>query len=1085
MWKKWMALTMLAVASAGTAAEALWDGALDRLSLREGAKLKEVSVKSEDGTLVINALSEGDSVTYVCLQIPTTPCFVTGKRLSLEAWSDTPKETIGFYVRALTADNRKVLSFQKWDVLTDRPEVFVLTPGTNGRLRWESTEVQAPDGEITKLWIYIGARGNGKKMNLRIRDLKWIDDPLAEFRAQPGRDLAGSTNGQAFERNGVIAAEAAAGTGTVTYFDFQLPIEPVSVEGKQLNFTAWSKTPDLTKALYVRGYNAAGECILSYKSWNGLLAAEPKEFRLAIGQNASGLVWEPEMVKDTADKKLTQLRFYIGTRGNRGQVFSAEFSKISVGGVTPGVVLSAAGFEKLGVGARSAEIRSLIAGEDAAGKRFILCRPQDHGERGYLLFTELDSGRTFQYFNPDAVRQGDNFGSVLTRNGKFYYDQAGGHVLCFDVNTRKTEYLGRPDTQTQHFMVYTEGPDGRVWMGGYPHASVTAYDPRSGKFRNYGSMDPREKYLYQIAVDRNGWVYSGVGSARANILALDPESGKITQLLPEEKRGLGYGRVVAGQDGYVYADYRDFRVQLLDGKIVAENVACPAPAAIKAPKYGGSIRAFSDGSRVLSYDLYQKKAVIREADGRMRTFPFSYLSGGLQFTSIARGPNGKIYGSTCHPMHFVELDPANGEIIDHGPHPIVLGGNFCNMVAGGGKLYACEYAGGRLWEYDPAQPIRMRGGALPSFGPTPEELAVSGKAEKGHFSALSAPRILFANGHTDGAVFTLPVRATKAGKAYLNVLLFEHAQYGTVTVAFQGKSEERNVQNLADRPSKMLTLGPFELQPGDYEVTFTVRANRGGKPWFGLVGMELADAPREGNAAPKEANPRILGRWSDLVTRPRAIAVHSDGRHVIIAGYANYGLTGGGFGIHDLKTGENREIKDWLPGHSCIAFRVLPDGDLIGGTSINAPGGGHIRATEAALFRLDWKSGKVKRSVPLPGATNVISVELWKGKLVAVTSDGQLLTVHPETLEIMRREQIGNYGSVPRNALQKSDDNRLFVLLSNHILELDPVSGAAVPIAGNSAAITAGGACIDGALYFGCWTNFGKYRYPETAPGQK
>ena len=331
MWKKWMALTMLAAAAAGTAAEALWDGALDRLSLREGAKLKEVSVKAEDGTLVINAVSEGDSVTYVCLQIPVAPCFAAGKRLSLEAWSDTPKETIGFYVRALTADNRKVLSYQKWNVLTNQPEVFVLTPGVSGRLRWETDEVKAPDGEIAKLWIYIGARGNGKKMNLHIRDLKWIDDPLAEFRAQRGRELAGSTNGQALERDGVIAAEATAGADTVTYFDFRLPMEPVSVEGKQLNFTAWSKTPALTKALYVRGYNAAGECILSYKSWNGLLAATPKAFRLAIGNSSDGLVWEPEMVKETADKKLTQLHFYIGTRGNRGQVFSAEFSKISVG----------------------------------------------------------------------------------------------------------------------------------------------------------------------------------------------------------------------------------------------------------------------------------------------------------------------------------------------------------------------------------------------------------------------------------------------------------------------------------------------------------------------------------------------------------------------------------------------------------------------------------------------------------------------------------------------------------------------------------------------------------------------------------
>ncbi len=748
---------------------------------------------------------------------------------------------------------------------------------------------------------------------------------------------------------------------------------------------------------------------------------------------------------------------------------------------------SAAGFKKLGVGARSAEIRSLIAARDARGKRFVLTRPQDHGARGYLLLTEVDSGKTTQYFNPESVRQGDNFGSILTSKGKFMYDQAGGHVLSFDVNSRETVYLGRPDPQNQHFMVYTEAPDGKVYLGGYPRASVTAYDPATGKFRNYGRMDDKEQYLHSIATDKNGFVYCGIGSARANIVALDPVSGKVIPLLPEAERKLGYGNVVAGDDGYVYARFGNYSVKLLDGKVVAENIAArPTPRNLLAPKYGGRLTSWDDGSRVMGCDLYRKELKIREADGKLRVLPFDYVSGGLEFTSIAAGPKGRIYGSTCHPMHFVELDSATGKITDHGPNPIVLGGNFCNMASSDQKVYACEYAGGRLWQYDPTRPIRFGTGMLTPFGATPEELAADGEAQNGHFSPLNSPPILFCNGKGDDAKFTLRLPVKTAGKYYLNVQFYEHANYGTVTLDFQGKSLRQNLQNLVDRPGAMQNLGPFELKPGNYPVVISVKANKNTKPWCGIVGAELSLEKRQGGSVEKSSdNPQILGRWQDLVTRPRAINIHPDGKHVVIAGFANYGLTGGGFGVHNLATGENRSIADWLPGQSCIAFRFLPNGDIVGGTSNEAPGGGYRKADEAAIFRVDWQTGKLVKAVPTPGSSNVVSVELWKGSLFAVTSDGVLYRLNPETLEILDRYSVAGGGTPPRNAFQKSADDRLFLLQANCIQEFNPATLKPVAVGLPASPITAGGACVNGKLYFACWTNYGEYQYPAKAPGVK
>ncbi len=696
-----------------------------------------------------------------------------------------------------------------------------------------------------------------------------------------------------------------------------------------------------------------------------------------------------------------------------------------------------------------------------------------------MLYTDVDSGETKQYFNPKEVRQGDNFGSILSSKGKFYYDHSGAHVLEFDVNSRETRYLGKPDPAAVHYMVYTEAPDGKIYLGSYPNAGVTQYDPVTGKFRVYGSLDQTEKYTQELATDKNGFVYAGIGTARANIVALNPATGEMTQILPEAKRKLGSGSVVSGDDGFAYGRFGGFQVKMLDGKIVEENVKIPPPRAIKAAKYGHRLYDFGDGSRVTGIDLYRKEMLIREKDGKVRTLKFDYVSGGLAFTSLAMGPAGKFYSSTSHPMHFSELDTRTGKITDHGPHPIVSGGNFCNMAASADKVYLCEYAGGRLWVYDPKLPYRSHGSGLARFGATPHEMAMSGSFKGGTVSALSSPPVLFCNGGGDGAEFRFPLAVDTDGDYYLNCQLYEHANYGRIKLDFQGKELKRNLQNLVDRPSPMIAMGPFSLKKGKYDAVFTVDANKGGRAWLGIAALALEKTARQDATEEKiKDNPLILGRWQDLVTRPRAVNIHPDGKHVVIAGYANYGLNGGGFGIHDIATGKNSEISGWMPGESCIAFRFLPNGDIVGGTSNDAPGGGYKQMDQASLFRLDWKTQKVTKKLPLPGVTNVVSVEVWNGKMFAVASNGEYLVLNPDTFEVITRSNVAEFGTPPRNAFQKSEDGRLWLLQQNGIQEVDPVTFAVKPVTRGAFGITAGGGCFDNTLYFGCDREFARYKLP-------
>ncbi len=325
---KKIALLLSAFVSAAAlyGAEALWDGNLGKVSLREGAKLKEVSVKTdENGLLDVNAKSEGDSVTYVCIQVDVTPFKLDGKLLSLKAWTDTPKETTGFYVRALSANNRKVMSYMSWNFLSDKAQTINLIPGVRvGGLAWEANEVNAPiDTEIAKLWIYIGTRGDGKAMNLHVGDFQLVAPRLKS-----------DGPGSATLEDGVITAQAKMPADTkenaVTYFRFETPFAG-DITGKSLKLTASTGTPKENGAFYVRGYNAANECILSFMSWNNQLKDTPREFVLTPGKNSSGLTWEAGMVKAGAKPELAKLEFYLGTRGNAGKEINGKIEKISLG----------------------------------------------------------------------------------------------------------------------------------------------------------------------------------------------------------------------------------------------------------------------------------------------------------------------------------------------------------------------------------------------------------------------------------------------------------------------------------------------------------------------------------------------------------------------------------------------------------------------------------------------------------------------------------------------------------------------------------------------------------------------------------
>jgi len=234
---------------------------------------------------------------------------------------------------------------------------------------------------------------------------------------------------------------------------------------------------------------------------------------------------------------------------------------------------------------------------------------------------------------------------------------------------------------------------------------------------------------------------------------------------------------------------------------------------------------------------------------------------------------------------------------------------------------------------------------------------------------------------------------------------------------------------------------------------------------------------------PPEQNPEVLARWKGDITRPRTVLVHPDERHVLMAGFAGYGLVGGGIGIYDLETGEEALLTsadDLLPGHSCITLKALPDGDAVGGTSISAPGGGHPTAEEAELFILDWDTREIAfRMAPVPGDRNIISIYVLDDGLVyGLSGNSTFFVFDPEKRSVIHSESFAAFGGVPRHALQKGADGYLYAIMRNAIVRITPGSFEHVKLADTPSAATAGGASLRGRLYYASGPRVWSYEMP-------
>ena len=474
--------------------------------------------------------------------------------------------------------------------------------------------------------------------------------------------------------------------------------------------------------------------------------------------------------------------------------------------------------------------------------------------------------------------------------------------------------------------------------------------------------------------------------------------------------------------------------------------------------------------------------------------------------------NGVIWAGGNPTCALVSFDPATGTARDHGRMDAVEQYPFSIAVDSAGWVYmGIGTARWNIVAYDPRtgerrqivpEAERATGSATVARMADGRVLGAAGKARYVLFEGRVLPdakagatvpggmyygsfRGLFADG-TRVTGYSLTERrltVKDAGAAVEREIRFGYATAGAMVTSL-GLGPDGLVYGSSAHPMFLFAVEP---QTGSLRSIGHVSHIGGGNICaFAaqrglLVGASYSDGglwlydPAQPFVSTSDAkaaqNPRQMGAWKDDVCRPRTALAHPDGRHVLMAGFAGYGRCGGGIAVGDLEKGVTTLLtaeRDLLPGHSCVTLCALPDGNLVGGTSVEAPGGGRTVAKEGELFIMDWPARKIVfHAPPAPGQREVVSLcMLPDGRVAGLTANATFFIFDPGSRSVAGTMPLAVHGSVPRHALHTASDGTLYALLSKAVLRVSTAPLEAVKVGDPPAPITAGGALAGGRLYY-------------------
>jgi hypothetical protein len=195
-----------------------------------------------------------------------------------------------------------------------------------------------------------------------------------------------------------------------------------------------------------------------------------------------------------------------------------------------------------------------------------------------------------------------------------------------------------------------------------------------------------------------------------------------------------------------------------------------------------------------------------------------------------------------------------------------------------------------------------------------------------------------------------------------------------------------------------------------------------GKPW-------APDAKPSGNP--------WLVRYAESNSgwRPMAM-IAGPGDKIYIGAVSGYGLLGGPLCVLDPATGKVDQYMHLIKDQSVVALAALPDGLIIGGTTIEGGGGSHTTQPEAKLFLWDpAKREKLFETVPVPGARSIEALAVGKDGLVCGFAGATFFVFDAKERKVLSHAPH-DLGNVIFNSVLPGPDGELYGLSSKGIFKI-------------------------------------------------
>lgn len=406
-------------------------------------------------------------------------------------------------------------------------------------------------------------------------------------------------------------------------------------------------------------------------------------------------------------------------RHRRARWFAAAFSAAWLTAASPAAAGS--GFTELGVPAPVSRARAFYAMNDAEGDRFVLMWLRDV-EKNAVLLVDAEDGSSETVELP--TRPIDSPYATFLHEERILYAVTGGRFWGFDTRTR--EWVVDAKVGDREAMVFTRDANGIIYAATYPEGHLMAVDPATGEVTDFGAVNDESwpQYPRELAADKEGWLYVGIGNVASQVAAYHPETGETRALASGEQRQRGRGKAFLAQDGEVYGRLQPSGpwYRFRGGEAIPVEEPGAEPVRFRSGTQEDVFLEFPDGGEVTDFSVADRWFEVADKEGaEPRRVSFDYESAGARIYPLVVGEDGKFYGSTGHPLRFFEYDPVTEGSRSWGFDG--SNGHINTLVARGSDVFGAIYVGGILVHYDLTRPIEHT-----RYGENPRMLAKAGDA---------------------------------------------------------------------------------------------------------------------------------------------------------------------------------------------------------------------------------------------------------------------------------------------------------------------------------------------------------------------